>query len=230
MNFLQRSYQINFEPIWVQTLRFSRVFDESFFLFSSGEQTLGLVSFPASYQLVIPTLVNVVKVLLAKFNNELFLDYMEFLKFHPHDVNHQVGLVHGHHILKSTPFNYFPVLLDSVELVVPAGHVALEPLAVLLVPAAVVADHQLPSWFQCCQELSEEFFLLWYMKDGVAAVDHVIKVLWVVHGHGILHIELDPVLDSSLHLCPVVICNSDHVGGKINPVHICSIRSCHVES
>ena len=53
-----------------------------------------------------------------------------------------------------------------------------------------------------------------------APIDHIIKVLWILHCSGILHIELDPVFDRGLHLSSVVICYSYHIRGKVYPMNI----------
>ena len=178
------------------------------------------------------------EILVAELQDKLLLDLIEVNQFILQDVHHHPCLVqslHLHirdpvipsiisvtatHVFKAGLLQDLSVLLDGVEVVVPALDVLLEVVAVRLVSVTVVRDQKTTAGLQSSQELGEEFVLLRDVEDGVATVDDVVEVVRVVHGEGVLNVELGSVLHGRLHLLPVVVSDGDHVGGQVDTVNI----------
>merc|ERR1719361_658076 len=109
-------------------------------LLGSNEESPGLVSRLRPHLLRFPALFNVMKVLIAELQDKLLLDLVEVNQFILEDVHHHPCLVQSLHIFKTGLLQDLSVLLDGVEVVVPALDVLLEVVAVRLVPVAVVRD------------------------------------------------------------------------------------------
>ena len=76
------------------------------------------------------------------------------------------------------------------------------------------------TWFQTLEELLKEAVLVIHVQYGISAVDNVIEAVWILHRLGILDMKLYPMLHSSTHLVPPLICNLNHVLAQVNAVHV----------
>ena len=81
------------------------------------------------------------------------------------------------------------------------------------VSMAIISDDHFTTWFQSSVKHFKQSLLILDMQNGISAVDHIIKLIRVVHKSSIFNIELDSMFNVSLLLHSEVIGNIDHVDG-----------------